>query len=441
MRSEAEETEEAREAGDAPERNRLPSLWRNRDFNLLWTGQCLSDTGSAMANLALPLLVLQLTGSPAQAGLVGTAALVVTTVCQLPAGVLVDRFDRRRLMLGCDLFRLVLYAGLAAAVVAGAAGLPVVLAVVVGGAAATAVFTTAEHAAVRSLVRPDQIFTAVARNEARAYGTSLAGPPLGGLLFGLSRALPFFGNALSYLLSLVAVLNIRQPLQQPRPQAAPAEDGAGAGAGGGGGGGAGGAGSGSGREGVRFVLGNPFLRALLVIAAPLNMAFTGMIFAMTISLRRSGMPAVLVGLVTMIIGVGGFLGAFAAPALQRRLRLPTLIRVICWSTAALMTVSVLFSTSIVTAVPLAAAVFLGPTANAALFGYQAAATPDHLQGRVVSVILLAATSAAALAPALAGVLLAHFADRTAILVFPLLVAASALAATFSSGIRSMPRQP
>lgn len=407
---------------DAPESARLPSLWRNRDFNLLWTGQCLSDAGSAMSDLALPLLVFQLTRSPAQAGLVGTAGLVVATACRLPAGVLVDRFDRRRLMIASDSFRLLVYAVLACAVVAGAADLAVILAVVAGSAVATAVFSTAEYASVRSLVPAEQIVTAVARNEARSYGTSLAGPPLGGMLFGLGRSLPFFGNALSYLVSLAAVLSIRRPLQQPRPEPAPS-------------------GGGLGLQGLRFVLGNPFLRALVVIAAPLNMAFTGMIFAVTISLRRSGLPPVLVGVVTMIIGVGGLLGAFTAPALQRRLRLPTLIRTICWSTAALMALSVLLSTSVVTAVPLAAAVFLGPAANAALFGYQAAVTPDHLQGRVVSVILLAATSAAALAPALAGLLLAHVTGRTAMVVFPLLVAVAAVAASSSSGIRSMSREP
>jgi len=410
------------DATGAPEADRLPGLWRNRAFNLLWTGQCLSDTGSAMAGLALPLLVLQLTGSPAQAGFVGTAGLVATTVCRLPAGSLVDRFDRRRLMIACDAFRLVLYAGLACAVVAGAAGLAVILVVVAGSAAATAVFSTAEFAAVPSLVRTDQLIGAVARNEARSYGTSLAGPPLGGLLFGLGRSLPFVGNALSFLLSLVAVLGIRRPMQQPRPATAPS-------------------GGKPGSQGLRFLLGNPFLRALLVIAAPLNMAFTGMIFAMTISLRRSGMSPVLVGVVSMILGAGGFLGAFAAPTLQRWLRLPTLIRTLCWSTAVLMGLSVLLATGMVAAVPLAAAVFLGPTANAALFGYQAAVTPDHLQGRVVSLILFAATSAAALAPAVAGLLLAHFSSRPAMLLFPLLVAVSAVVSTFSKGIRTMSAQP
>src|SRR5262245_15812614 len=71
------------------------SLWRNRDFNLLWGGQALSSLGSAMADLAFPLLVLALTGSPVAAGWVGTIALTVQVVVSLPSGFLVDRVNRR----------------------------------------------------------------------------------------------------------------------------------------------------------------------------------------------------------------------------------------------------------------------------------------------------------------------------------------------------------
>ncbi|MET9449671.1 MFS transporter [Streptomyces cinerochromogenes] len=392
-------------------------LWRNRDFTLLWTGQCLSDLGGAMVDLALPLLVLQQTGSPARAGLVGTAGLVTTLVCRLPAGVLADRFDRRGLMITCDVLRLAAYALLGWAVVTGGASLPVILAVVVAGAAATAVFSTAEHASVRTLVSPGQLASAVARNEARTYGVTLAGPPLGGLLFGLGRALPFFCDALSFLLSLAAVSRIRRPLQQPRREPAPPV-------------------GASVKEGLRFLLGHPFLRALLLIAAPLNMAFTGMIFAMTLALRRAGVSPFLVGVAGMVFALGGLLGALAAPALQRRLRLPVLVTLLCWTTAALMTAGALLAGTITAAVPLAAAVFLGPTANAALFAHQAAVTPDHLQGRVVAGVLLAAGSAAALAPALAGALLARRPPGPALLVFPALAAAAAMTATLSKGLRS-----
>src|ERR1700759_5696906 len=85
------------------------NLWRNREFNLLWVSQALSDLGNAISTLAVPLLVLHLTGSAVQAGLVGTTGLSVMVLARLPAGVLVDRLDRRRILLACDAVRLVAY--------------------------------------------------------------------------------------------------------------------------------------------------------------------------------------------------------------------------------------------------------------------------------------------------------------------------------------------
>src|SRR3954468_13237001 len=126
------------------------NLWRNREFQILWASQALSDLGNAISGLAVPLLVLSLTHSPVQAGLVGTIGLVVMVICRLPAGVLVDRMDRRRIMLACDAARLLAYLALSVVVLRGAATLPLVVAVAVIGAAASAFFGTAEHSALRS---------------------------------------------------------------------------------------------------------------------------------------------------------------------------------------------------------------------------------------------------------------------------------------------------
>src|SRR4029453_15917441 len=105
---------------------------------------------------------------------------------------------------------------LGAALAAGRAGLPLIAVVAVVDAICSTLFGTAEHAALRNIVPTAQFPPAVARNEARTYATSLAGPPLGGLLFGVTQALPFFGNALSYLASLIGVALIRKPLQTAR---------------------------------------------------------------------------------------------------------------------------------------------------------------------------------------------------------------------------------
>jgi MFS family permease len=393
-------------------------LWRNREFNLLWGSQSLSDLGTAISSLAVPLLVLVLTQSPVQAGLVGTIGLVVEVLCRLPAGVLVDRADRRRVMLACDAVRLVAYLALGLVVLDGHASLAMVISVTVVGAASNAIFGTAEHSSIRNLVGPGQLPAAVARNEARSYGTTLAGPPLGGLLFGLGRSLPFFADALTFLASFIGVTLIRRPLQEPRA-GKPAGNAAAL------------------AEGLRFVFGNPFLRAILLIAAPLNFAIHGIIFTIIVTLQWHQTPPVVIGLVETVVAVGGLLGALAAPALQRHMPLPTLIRSICWAAAGFMAISALLTSSVAAAVPVAIAVFLGPASNAALFGHQAAITPDRLQGRVISVVIVVATSVSAAAPLLAGVLIAAWGSPVAILVFAAAVGGSAIAATVSRGIRSM----
>ena len=394
------------------------SLRHNRAFALLWSSQTLSDLGGAIAQLAVPLLVLEATGSAVQAGVVGTAAQVTRLATRLPSGVLADRVNRRRLMLSCDAVRLGAFVVLTAAIAAGHAGLSLIIAVAVVDAACCALFNTTEHAALRSIVPAAQLPDAVARNEARTYGTTLAGPPLGGLLFDGAAALPFLGNALSSLASLVGVALIREPLQAhrdgaPEPAAAALA------------------------EGLRFVFTNPFLRAVLVIAAPLNFALTGTTFTIIVTLQRHDVAPGVIGLTETVIGVGGLAGAVAAPALRRWLPFARLIRGICWAATAVLMVSALLTASVAAAVPLALAVFLGPACNAALFGYQAAITPDRLQGRVLSVIFLVAMSAAAAAPLLAGVVVTAWGSTAAILLFSASVAMAGLAAGVAPGIRRM----
>ncbi|GGK88262.1 MFS transporter [Mangrovihabitans endophyticus] len=389
---------------DAPE-----ELWRNREFNLLWISQSLSDLGNAIATLAVPLLVLSLTRSPVQAGLVGTAGLVATAACRLPAGVLVDRLDRRRIMLVCDAVRLSAYLLLGVIVLGGRASVPAIAGVTVVGAACNAVFGTAEHSSLRNLVLPQQLPTAVARNEARTYGTALAGPPLGGVLFGLGPALPFFGDAITFLMSLLGVTMVRRPLQENRRGDIGDHRSAMA-------------------AGLRFVFGNPFLRTILLIGAPLNLAITGSIFTIIVTLQRGGTPPAIIGTVETVVAIGGLLGAIAAPALHRRMALPKLIRTICWAAAVLIAAAAMVADSVAAAVPVAAVVFLGPASNAALFGHLAAITPDRLQGRVVSVVIVMATSISAIAPLLAGTMITMLGSRAAVVALAAIVTVTALAA-------------
>lgn len=86
------------------------SLWRNRGFNAFWSAQILSVLGDSFSQLAVPLLVLDATGSIATAGLLTGVSGTAAVVAGLLAGVVVDRFDRRALLIGADVARMLLFA-------------------------------------------------------------------------------------------------------------------------------------------------------------------------------------------------------------------------------------------------------------------------------------------------------------------------------------------
>ncbi len=83
------------------------SLWHNRDFLLLWSGQIVSAIGSQVSLIAFPWLILALTGSPAQAGLIAAIRTLPYLLFGLPAGALIDRWNRKRVMILCDTGRTV----------------------------------------------------------------------------------------------------------------------------------------------------------------------------------------------------------------------------------------------------------------------------------------------------------------------------------------------
>src|SRR5215470_6735296 len=95
------------------------ALWRNRDYMLLLSGQIVSSIGTQASTLAFPLLMLAVTHAPAQAGFVSALRAVPYLLLSLPAGVLVDRWDRKRLMLLCDTGRAIALASIPIAMALG----------------------------------------------------------------------------------------------------------------------------------------------------------------------------------------------------------------------------------------------------------------------------------------------------------------------------------
>lgn len=399
------------------------SLWRNRDFTLLWCSQTLSDLGGSATWLAIPLLVLSVTGSAADAGVAGTAAAVSRLVLRLPGGALADRWNRRRVMLISDAARVTLLTILIAAIALKFVSFPLILILVIGLGAFDIIFQPAEAASIPRLVSKPQLSQAFAQNEARQYAASLAGPPLGGLLYGVGRAVPFLFDLITYAVSFCAIAAIRGPIDaQPEAPAASSV-------------------AAQVREGLAHVWQSRFLRAVVMVAAPLNFGLLGALFAATVVLRQEGLAASTVGLAQGAAALGGLLGAFAAPALIKRLSLRQIVIVVAWILVVCMVATAILTGRLAMVLPLALGLFFAPAANAALFGHLAATTPDHLLGRVTSVIIFAATSAAALAPLSTGSVVEYLDGRSAVLLCAMAITGSAVAATLSAGLRDTPTDP
>jgi MFS family permease len=395
-------------------------IWINRDYSLLWSGEVVSTLGSQMSLLAYPLLALDLTGSPAKAGLIGTVATATRLVFRLPSGALVDRWDRRRTMLGCDLVRAVTIGTVALAVALGQVSYTYLLLAAFLEAAATVFFLPAETAALRRIVPKDRLPLAFSQNEARDYGATLAGPPLGGLLYGLSRALPFLGDFLSYVLSFAAISLIRTPLAVDRDSTGNASLLADI------------------KEGLVWTWRQKLLRTLLIAAAGINLVFAGLTLAVVLAARESGAEASTIGLMLGAASIGGILGALAAPLIQQRGRPPVIILTIFWISAALVPVMAIHPTVWIMAAALATMIFLSPAANTILLAYQAAVTPDRLQGRVVSALLLIGTIFSPAAPIAVGVIAQHAGSRASLAGLAAVMAIVAIGTTLSSSVRHMP---
>jgi MFS family permease len=393
-------------------------LGRNRDFLLLTAGQLLSTGGTQLTTIAYPLLVLVVTHSPAKAGFVGFARLVPFAALGLLAGVAADRWNRRRIMIVADVARAVALAGLGAAILAGEVAFwQVALVAFVEGTGAT-FFGAAEAGALRAVVPRTQLPAAVGVREARASAVRLAGPPLGGALFALHRAVPFLADAGSYAFSILSLLAIGTPFQEPREvdtarlrsQIA---------------------------EGFRFLWNQPFLRTCAFLYGLGNFTIPGVLLVVVVVGEADGLTGGEIGLLVAAFGVCTLVGSLVSPLFRRIFSVRTILLLELWAGLGSALFLVWPSVYVLTASILPQAVAL-PVTDSVVVGYRVAVTPDRLLGRVESVRSNISLLIAPLGPLAAGLLLGSLSARATIAVFFGIILLLALWGTFSPSIRDAP---
>ncbi|MGW5381037.1 MFS transporter [Nocardia sp. NPDC003963] len=367
----------------------------NRNFLLLWSGNAISLIGFHGVRIAYPLLALTLTGSAALAGWVGFAVSLPALIFQIPAGIAADRWDRRTIMIVCQL------AGLGAA---GAACLilaldppqpgPLLMIAAFVEGTAFVFFGISELAVIRDVVDTAQRPAAFSLFEAEQPIALIIGRAAGATVYGIARWIPFVADAVTYLICLCTLLSIRiDPARRTTgtsTEATPPTL----------------------RSGVKLVVAEPFLRSSTVISGLSNMVIQVVILLIIVDIERSDRPIWTVGVVLGAAGVGGIIGSAVAATLATRFGAQQLYRAALWCWTALLVPIALFSQPLVVGTAWFGVGAVGAVVNVALTLFRVERIPEEVLGRAVGTVSMVTDGAVALGAITAGYLLSALGTTT-----------------------------
>jgi MFS family permease len=348
---------------------RTATLWRHRDFRLLWAGETISHFGTAVSAIALPLVaVTVLAVTPFQMGLLTAAETAAFLLVGLPAGAWLDRMRRRPVMLAADVARGLLLLSVPLAWWADLLTYWQLLVVALLVGLGTVFFDVAYQSYLPSLVGRELLIEGNSKLESTRSLSHVTGPAIGGGLVQLLGATTaVLVDAVSYFVSAAALARVRTPEPEPAPAEHPLLRTQIA-------------------EGLRFVLRHPLLRPITGSTASFNF-FNGIQAAVIVLFlaRELGLSPGTIGLLFTAGGIGGLLGAVTSAWVARRVGQARII----W-------LSVLVTSPFGLLIPIAEAdwrialIFVADVAigygvvvyNVAQVSFRQAICPDRLLGRM-----------------------------------------------------------
>ncbi|MFD5207415.1 MFS transporter [Streptomyces anulatus] len=415
-----------------------PSLWRDTDFRRLWAGQTASQLGEHTTLVVLPLFaVLTLDAGAGPLGALRAVGQAPILLLSLLAGAWVDRWRARTVMVLTDAARAVALGAAAVAGLLGLLGLPALFVVAFTVGALSVLFDVAYQASLVRMVRRDQLVRGNSALEGSRSAAQIGGPALGGALVSLlSAPVAAAAGALFFAVSFVSLRRIRRPESVPgrpesvpervapvpeRPElAAPVR--------------------GRIREGLRFVAGNAWLRAVCLASAAFQLSFAATMTVYLLFLPRElHLTGATVGLALAATGPGALLGSVLAARLPGRLgHGVVLVSAAVLGNGALLCVPALHGSTTATILALLAVNFVFGTfsqlVNVTVMSVRQAVTPDGMQGRAAATITFVGMGFTPLGSLLGGLLAQEWGLRTGLLVTaagmmlsPVLMAASPLA--------------
>ena len=403
----------------APKQRPTKPLWRNRDFLLLISGQAVSSVGSQVSLVAFPLLILALTNSPAQTGLMTALRGLPFALFCLPAGALIDRWDRKRVMIICDIGRAIALSSIPLALAFGHLTYLQLYAVSLVEGTLFVFFNLAETACLPQVVSKEQLPAAVAQNEVLYSVSSVVGPALGPILYGIGRSIPFLADGISYAVSAISLFFIKTEFQEKRdvePRKLWTEIG----------------------EGMSWLWHNPLVRFIAVLTFGLITPCSGYVLIIIILAKDLHATNVVTGLIFAGGGIGSVVGALLVVPLQKRFSFGQLMIGTTWLwVLGWILYAFAFNPWVLLVANLVGFVVV-PVYMMVQFSYRLALIPDRLQGRVNSVFRLIAFGSQPIGLALTGVLLQVIGPIATVVVLAIPQLVLAIVVTLNPHVRNAP---
>ncbi|MFN8525315.1 MAG: MFS transporter [Chloroflexota bacterium] len=396
------------------------NLFRNTQFLRLWLGQTVSSVGSGIVKLAAPLLVLALDESTTLAGLVVGAMWFPMVILGLPAGALIDRLDRRRVMVWCEIVRATAVFSVPVAWGLGLLNAWHLLAVALALGSGQSFYNVAQVAALPRVVARRQIAAAQSLNTTSEGVSQLASPGLGGLIVGAASTAVVGGviaygvNGLTFLVSIFALSGIRTPFQATRTKGEQTALLRSIG------------------EGLRYVWNERGVRLLMMLNCVHRFFFAPVMLTVVVIARQVfELDPASIGLLFSAAGSGGLTAAAVTPWLRRRIPVGWhMIGIVTGHGLALLVVA-LASTVWLTALGLFVAGLLETMTGITQVSFRLALIPDAFQGRVNSVYRLLSFGAMSSGTVAAGICIDQFGATVVMLAIALSIVVVGAASGFT----------
>ncbi len=365
-------------------RRTFRSLRRHRNYRLFFSGQIVSVAGTWMQNIALAWLVIELSGSPLAVGALAFCRFVPFLALGLVAGVIIDRFDTRRLLLATQGAAMVVSIVLAVVTLAGVATLPVVYALAALGGLVLVFDAPGRQTLTFQMVGQSELQNAVALNSGLFNASRVIGPALAGLLIAaVGTGLCFVVNAISFLSVLVALRLMREDELYPVEKRPGTRVVAGI------------------REGLAWAWRAPVARVVLTVVTVVSLVgFNFHVLVPLLASQTLDVGAGTFGVLSAAFGLGALVGALATASLREASPRAFVGGAVGFSV-------LMLALALVHSVPVALVLLLGLGMSFALFTASANAlvqldAPPHLRGRVMSLYLFAFAGLAPIGGLVAG---------------------------------------